>query len=85
MVLSSIRIKDIRKYIYYSVRDKFDEIQPRNIQLAYRTCIQTPQFLQDQYNQALQILKSQGVCEQLPLEPIYYKYEPIEDENLTIK
>lgn len=45
VVLSDMRIKDVRKYVYYSIKDKFEEIQPRNIELAYRHSIQTPIFL----------------------------------------
>ena len=34
--LSNIRIKDMRKFVYYQVLDKFQQLDPSNIELAYR-------------------------------------------------
>jgi len=34
--LSDIRIKDMRKFVYYQVLDKFSQLHPNNIELAYR-------------------------------------------------
>ena len=45
IVMSDTRIMDIRKFVYLQVKDKFHEIQTKNIELAYRKQTQTPVFL----------------------------------------
>jgi hypothetical protein len=34
--LSNIRVKDLRLFVYYQVRDRFALLDPSNIELAYR-------------------------------------------------
>ena len=36
ITLSDIRIKDMRKFVYYQVLNKFTQLHPNNIELAYR-------------------------------------------------
>lgn len=36
IVLSDIRVIDIRKFVFLQVKDKFQQILPKNIELAYR-------------------------------------------------
>ena len=68
------------------MKDKFQLILAKNIELAYRMQVPTPGYLQTQYQQALVILKSQGYpSHMLPLEPVFYQYFAIKDENMTLK
>ena len=58
------------------------QLQPNNIQLAYRKNVATPDQLLQQYHQAVAILKSQGYTDdKLPLEPKFFEYVPLKDET----
>lgn len=34
--LSDIRVRDMRKFVYYTVLEKFSQLHPNNIELAYK-------------------------------------------------
>lgn len=49
IALSKTRLVDIRKFVYLQVKDKFQLIMPKNIELAFRKQVETPKYLQNQY------------------------------------
>ena len=45
IVLSDTRVIDIRKFVFLQVKDKFQQILPKNVELAYRRQVATPLYL----------------------------------------
>lgn len=54
--LSDIRVKDIRKFVYHQVKDLFSQLDPSNIELAYRRKVPTPPEIEQQWKQVIKHL-----------------------------